>query len=172
MSLPSAEDCLQLGTVGGDHLLLLSGRLDDHGDLIAVAVNQGLAPFKLGDGTNLGVGQLQDIPNIVGLVRLKVQDDLVLGIVDDGPAVLTVLQTEEVTEVLGSCDGCAAVAADDLEYLQAELRRHPIGGGTDELPDLVDHDGLLFGSVGFDVVPDIVQGDHHAHRKELALQLR
>ena len=169
--LPSAEDCLQLGPVGGDHLLLLSGRLDDHGDLIAVAVDQGLAPFKLGNGADLGVGQLQDIPDIVGFVRLQIQDDLVLGIVDDGPSVLAVLKTKEVTQVLGSCDGCAAVAADDLEYLQAELRRHPVGGGTDELPDLVDHDGLLFRSVGLDVVPDIVQGDHHAHRKELALQL-
>ena len=169
--LPSAEDRLQLGTVGGDHLLLLSGRFDDHGDLITVAVDQGLAPFKLGNGADLGVGQLQDIPDIVGLVRLQIQDDLVLGIVDDGPSVLTVLQTEEITQVLGGCNGCAAVAADDLEDLQAELRCHPIGGGTDELPDLVDHDGLLLGAVCLDVVPDIVQGDHHAHRQEFALQL-
>ena len=170
--LPSAEDRLQLGTIGGDHLLLLSGRFDDHGDLITVAVDQGLAPFKLGNGADLGVGQLQDIPDIVGLVRLQIQDDLVLGIVNDGPSVLAVLQTEEVAEVLGGCNGCAAVAADDLENLQTELRCHPVGGGADELPDLVDHDGLLLGSVGLDVVPDIVQGDHHANRQELALQLR
>lgn len=93
--LSSPEDCLQLGTIGGDHLLLLSGCLDDHGDLVAVAVDQGLAPFKLGNGADLGVGQLQDIPDIVRLVRLQIQDDLVLGIVDDGPSVLAVLQTEE-----------------------------------------------------------------------------
>ena len=80
-------------------------------------MNQGFPPFKLGNGAHLCTGQLQNILNILGLVLLQIQDDLVFGIVDDGPSVLAIVQTEKVRQVLSGSDCRAAVAPDDLENL-------------------------------------------------------
>ena len=80
----------QFRPVSGDHLLLLPGRLDDDRHLIAVAGDQGLAAFKLGDAADLGAGQLQDILDVLCLVRLQVQDDLCLGVVENGPSVAAI----------------------------------------------------------------------------------
>ena len=35
---------------------------------------------------------------------------------------------------------------------------------------LVSDFELLVGTVGLDVIPDVVQGDHHTHRQKLTLQ--
>ena len=99
MLLASAKDGLQLRPVGSDHFLLLFGCFDDHRDLIVIAVDEGFSPLKLGNGPNLSPGQLQDILDILGFILLQVQNDLVLGVIDDGPTVLTVVQAEEVRKV-------------------------------------------------------------------------
>ena len=96
MLLAFPEDGLQLCPVGCNHLLFLFGSFDDHRDLIVVAVDEGLSPLKLSDGSNLGPGQLQNILDVLGFILLQILFDLVLGVIDDGPSVLTVIQTEEV----------------------------------------------------------------------------
>ena len=85
----------QLRPVGGDHLQFRLGRLDDHRHLVGIGADQGLAPLKLGDGSCLAACELQSLLNRAGLVRLQVQDDLVFRVIDNGPAVLAVLQAEE-----------------------------------------------------------------------------
>ena len=94
--LSFSEYRLQFCPVGGNHLLLLAGSLDYHRHFIIVGIHQRLSPLKTGDGTCLRFGELQNILDIAGLVRLQVQNDLVLGVVDNGPAILAVLQPEEV----------------------------------------------------------------------------
>ena len=94
--LPFAKDGLQLSSVGGDHLFLLGGSLDDHRNLIIVTVDQCFAAFKLSDRPDFRMGKLQHIFNVLGFILFQVQDDLVLGVIDDGPSVLAIIQTEEV----------------------------------------------------------------------------
>ena len=59
-------------------------------------MDQSLATLKLGNGAHLGAGQLQYVFDVLSLILLQIQDDLVLGVVDDRPAVLALLQTEEI----------------------------------------------------------------------------
>lgn len=165
------QECLQLRPVGGDHLQLRLRSLDDHRHLVGVGTDQSLAPLKLGDGPHLAAGELQGFLDRAGLVRLQVQDDFVLGVVDDGPAVLAVLQAKEVGQVLGGCDSSPTKAPDDLEDFQTELRSQTGGAGADQLPNLVDEDGFPLGAVRLDLVPHIIQGDEHAHGEQLAFQL-
>ena len=52
------QESLQLRPVGGDHLQLGLGSLDNHRHLVGVGADQGLAPLKLGDGAHLAAGEL------------------------------------------------------------------------------------------------------------------
>ncbi len=131
--LPLPENGFQLGPVGGDHLLLLLGGLDDHRHLVAVGADQGLAALKLGNGAKLRPRQLQHFLYGFGFIRLQIQNDLVLGIVDDGSSVLAVLKAEEVRKILRRRDGSAAEAADRFEDRETELRRHAVGACADQL---------------------------------------
>ena len=101
--LPLAKDRFQLSPVCGDHLFLLGRSLDHNRNLVVIAVDQCFASFELGDRPDFRVGELQHIFDVLGFILLQVQDDLVLGVVDDGPSVLAVVQAEEVAEVLGGC---------------------------------------------------------------------
>lgn len=115
MTLAFPEDGLQFGSVSGDHLFLLGRGFDDHGDFVVIAVDQCFTSFKLGDRADFRASELQHILDIMSLVLLQVQDDFVLGVVDDGPTVLTVIQAEEVAEILRSSNGSAAVSTNDLK---------------------------------------------------------
>ena len=86
MALP--ENRLQLRSVCGDHFLLLFGGFDDYRNLIVIAVDQGLTTLKLGNGTNLCSSQLQNVFNILGFILLQIQNDLILGVINDRPSVL------------------------------------------------------------------------------------
>ena len=68
------------------------------------------------------------------------------------------------------CDGGTAITTNNLEDFQTELGGQFIGRRANELPDLVDHNSLFLGPVGLDVVPDIIQGNHHTDREQLAFQ--
>ena len=68
-------------------------------------MDQSLATLKLGNGAHLGAGQLQYVFDVLSLILLQIQDDLVLGVVDDGPSVFAVIQTEEIAEILRRCYG-------------------------------------------------------------------
>ena len=100
-------------------------------------MDQSLATLKLGNGAHLGAGQLQYVFDVLSLILLQIQDDLVLGVVDDGPSVFAVIQTEEIAEILRRCYGGTAITTDDLEDLQTKLGGQFIGRRTNELPDLV-----------------------------------
>ena len=96
LPLPFFEDCLQLGAIRGDHFLFQLGCLHHHRHFVVVGADERLAALEAGDGADLRAGELQRFLYIAGLVRLQVQNNLVLGVVDDRPAVLAVLQTEEI----------------------------------------------------------------------------
>ena len=95
LPLPFFEDCLQLGAIRGDHFLFQLGGLHYHRHFV-VGAGERLTALEAGDGADLRAGELQRFLYIPGLVRLQVQNNLVLGVVDDRPAVLAVLQTEEI----------------------------------------------------------------------------
>ena len=72
-------------------------------------MDQGLTTLKLGNGAYLSTGQLQYVFDVLSLILLQIQDDFILGVVDDSSSVLAVIQTEEIAEVLRRCDGGAAI---------------------------------------------------------------
>ena len=75
-------------------------------------------------------------------------------------------------EILRCTDGRAAVAADDLEDLQHKLRCQTVAASADELPALVNEDGLFFGAVLLRLIPHKVQRHKHADGQKVAGQLR
>ena len=115
LPLPFFEDCLQLGAIRGDHFLFQLGGLHHHRHFVVVGADERLAALEAGDGAYLRAGELQRFLYIPGLVRLQVQNNLVLGVVDDRPAVLAVLQTEEIRQILRCGNGRSAEAAGNLE---------------------------------------------------------
>ena len=115
LPLPFFEDCLQFGAIRGDHFLFQLGGLHHHRHFVVVGADERLAALEAGDGADLRAGELQRFLYIPGLVRLQVQNNLVLGVVDDRPAVLAVLQTEEIRQILRCGNGRSAEAADNLE---------------------------------------------------------
>ena len=161
----------ELGAVGGYHLGLGFGRAYHHGYLVVVRADERLAALKLRYGAYLRARELQRLLDISRLIRLEVEDYLVLGVVNYGSAILAVVEREEVREVLRGRYGRAAVAAYDLEYLEAELGCHAVGACAYELPYLVDEDGLALGAVGLYLIPDVVQRYEHTDGQQLALQL-
>ena len=106
------------------------------------------------------------------LFLLQIEQDLGLGVVDDALAIFPVLQSEEVVDVLGSADGRPAVTADDLEDFQDKFRSQTVAVGADELPALVDENGLFLRPVLLGLVPDEIQRHKHPHRQQVAGQLR
>ena len=151
--------------------MLNFGRLHDNGYFVIVGINQCLTTLETGNGLNLGLGQLQNILYILGFIRLKVEDDFVLGVIDNGTTVFAILKSEEVAEVLCSRDGCTTETTNGFENCQAELCSLLIGTGTDKLPYLVDHNRLLLGKVFLDRVPNIIEGNHHTNGKKLSFKL-
>ena len=107
---------------------------------------------------------MQDSLHPLCLFILHVQDDLGLAVIDDTLAVLPVIQSKEVVQILCGKDAGSGVSPDDLGNLQYEFRCKPVAGCTDELPDLIDKDGFLFGTVFLRFIPDIIQGNEHADR--------
>ena len=95
LSLPLFENCGQLCPVGSDHGLFLRAGLDDHGNLAVVGADQCFASFKPGDGAKLCGSQLQHLLHMAGFIRLQIENDLVLGVVDDCSAVSPILQAEK-----------------------------------------------------------------------------
>ena len=85
--LQLVEHGLQFSTISRDHLLLFTGGLDDDRHFIAVAGDQRLAALELGDTADLSPGEFQDILDILSLVRLQVQDNLCLRVIENGSSV-------------------------------------------------------------------------------------
>lgn len=94
--LPLLENGSELGPVGCNELLLHLGSAHQHRHFVVVGTDQCLAALELGDAAYLRAGELQGLPHILGFVRLQIEDDLGLAVVDDGPAVFAVLKGEEV----------------------------------------------------------------------------
>ena len=94
--LPFLENGSELTAVGGDELLLHLGSAHQHRHFVVVGTDQCLSALELGDAAYLRAGELQCLPHILGFVRLQIEDDLGLAVVDDGPAVFAVLKGEEV----------------------------------------------------------------------------
>ena len=130
--------------------MLYFGSLHENGYFVVVGINQCLTTLETGNGLNLGLGQLQNILHILGFIRLKVEDDFILGVIDDGTTVLAIFKSEEVAEVLCGRDSCATETTNGFENGQAELCSLFIRAGTDKLPYLVDHNCLLLGKVFLD----------------------
>ena len=81
------------------------------------------------------------------LLIFKIEDDFRLAVVDDSLAVFTVVKGEKVVEILRCAHGRAAVSAYDLKDLKNKLCGKSVARTADELPALVDEDGLLIGAV-------------------------
>ena len=94
--LPLLENGSELGPVGCNELLLHLGGAYQHRHFVVVGTDQCLSALELGDAAYLRAGELQCLPHILGFVRLQIEDDLGLAVVDDGPAVFAVLKGEEV----------------------------------------------------------------------------
>ena len=88
--LQLVEHGLQFSTISRDHLLLFTGGLDDDRHFIAVAGDQRLAALELGDTADLSPGEFQDILDILSLVRLQVQDNLCLRVIENGSSVAAI----------------------------------------------------------------------------------
>ena len=166
------QQFLKLPAVGGDEFLFQLAAFDLNGDIIIVRADKGAAALKVRDLHQLCFGQMQNGADALGFLILQIQDHLGLGVVDDALAVFAVLQREEVIEILRRTDGRAAVAADDLENLQHKFRCQTVAAGADELPALVNEDGLFLGTVLLRLIPHKVQRHKHADGQKVAGQLR
>ena len=116
-------------------------------------------------------GKMQNGANTLRFLILQIQDYLGLGVIDNALAVFAIFQREKVIEILRCTDGRAAVAADDLENLQHKLRCQTVAAGADELPALVNEDGLFLGTVLFRLIPDKIQRHEHPNGQKIAGQL-
>ncbi len=137
------DELAEFIAIGCDQLLFQLRGFEFDCDVVAVRGDQSVAALEACDIGDLGVGELERVLYTNGLIVLKVQNDLGLGIIDDTLAVLAVVKGEEVVQVLGRRDRSAAIATDDFEDLQAKLSGHGIAPGTNQLPDLIDKDSVL-----------------------------
>lgn len=126
---------LELGAVGGYHLGLGLGRAYHHGYLVVVRADKRLAALELRYGAYLRARELQRLLDISRLVRLEVEDYLVLGVVYDGSAVLAVIERKEVREILRGRYGSAAVPEDSTEVKDGQLY---LSEGQPRLGNLAD----------------------------------
>ena len=115
------EHLAQFIPVCGDELLLQLGSFELNGDMIAVGGNESVPSLKACDVGNFRVCKLQGVLYTNSLIVLKVLDDFRFGIIDDAVTILTALKGKEVIQVLGGCNGCAAISSDDFENFQTEL---------------------------------------------------
>ena len=128
--LSFSENRLQFSTVCGNHFVLNLGRLHKNRNFVIVGINQCLTTFKTSDGLNLGLGKFQNILDVLGFVRFKVEDDFVLGVIDNGTTVLAIFESEEIAEILCGRDGCTTETTNGFENGQAELCSLFVGTGT------------------------------------------
>ena len=126
---------LKLGAVGGYHLGLGFGRAYHHGYFVVVRADERLAALELRYGAYLRARELQRFLNIARLVRLKVEDYLVLGVVYDGSPILAVIERKEVREILRGRYGSAAVPEDSTEVKDGQLY---LSEGQPRLGNLAD----------------------------------
>ena len=166
------QQFLKFSAVGGDEFLFQFTTFDLDSNIIVIRADKGAAALKVRDLHQLCFRKMQNGADALGFLILQIQDHLGLGVVDDALAVFAVLQREEVIEILRRADGRAAVAADDLENLQHKFRCQTVAAGADELPALVNEDGLFFGAVLLRLIPDKVQRHKHADGQKVAGQLR
>ena len=126
---------LKLGAVGGYHLGLGFGRAYHHGYFVVVRADERLAALELRYGAYLRARELQRFLNIARLVRLKVEDYLVLGVVYDGSPILAVIERKEVREILRGRYGSAAVPEESTEVKDGQLY---LSEGQPRLGNLAD----------------------------------
>ena len=126
---------LELGAVGGYHLGLGLGRAYHHGYFVVVRADERLAALELRYCAHFRARELQRFLNIARLVRLKVEDYLVLGVVYDGSPILAVIERKEVREILRGRYGSAAVPEDSTEVKDEQLY---LSEGQPRLGNLAD----------------------------------
>lgn len=63
-----------------NHLLLLFKSLDNYRHLIVIGANQCLTSFKLGNGTDFRRCQFQHLFHIACLIRLQIENNLIIEI--------------------------------------------------------------------------------------------
>lgn len=98
--LPFLQNCLKFSPVRGDHFLFYLGSLDDHRDFVIIGTDEGLASFKLGNGTDLCPGQLQGLLHILGLIRFQIQNNFILRVINDRPSIFAVIESKEIRQIL------------------------------------------------------------------------
>ena len=104
------EHLAQFIPVCGDELLFQLGSFELNGNMITVGGNETVASLEACDVGDLRICEFQGVLNANGLIILKVQDDFCFGIIDDTLTILTAFKGKEVIQVLGSCNGSAAIA--------------------------------------------------------------
>lgn len=106
---------------------------------------------------------MQDSLHPLCLFILHVQDDLGLAVIDDTLAVLSVIQSKEVVQILCGKDAGSGVSTDDLGNLStnsaaSRLLDAPMSCQTSSTKM------AFFGTVFLRFIPDIIQGNEHADR--------
>lgn len=94
--LPFPKDSLQFGPVRGNHFFLNLRSLNDYRNLIVVGADESLPALKLGNGPHLRPSELESFLHMLRFIRLQIQNNLILRVVDDGSAIPSVLQTKEI----------------------------------------------------------------------------
>ena len=67
------------------------------------------------------MGEFQNVLDVFRFLRLQVQDNFRLTVIEDGAAILATLEVEQGGEVLQCAAGAGTVAAADEEDLQTDV---------------------------------------------------
>ena len=140
--------------------------------MIAVGRDEPIATFEPRNIRNFSISQIQRILYAKCFVILQIENDFCLSIIDDSFTVLAPIQAEKVVEVLCCSNSGTTVSPDDLEYLQTEFGGQGITPGTNHLPDLINEDCFLLGSIFFRFIPHEVQHEKHTNSQQFTRQLR
>jgi hypothetical protein len=78
---------------------------------------------------------------------------------------VTVVKGEKIIEILRCAHGRTTVSAYNLKDFKDEFSGKSVARTTDELPALVDKNGLLNGTILLCLIPYVIEGYEHAERK-------